>query len=276
MKLAVIGKDVSKSLSPAMHACILDSMGVQYTYETVSIPPEQFPSRAEQLFSRFDFFNVTIPFKADIMPYLAAVEGDARTFGAVNTVVSRTRTGYNTDGLGFCLMLENAGISVAGRRVLVLGAGGAGRSCIYKLAEGGARVFAYERSSERLAAVFREFGNFTPLAQVPPAPFDIIVNCTGIGMHDTVGKTPSVRTSAGEVPVGEALFAGCTAAVDLIYEPAQSEFLRIAAACGKRTVNGAAMLFYQAYYSDCIYLGKTPSASEAKKLYQQYSGGSEV
>lgn len=273
LKLAVIGKDVSKSLSPAMHAFLLGKMGAAHTYEAVSIPPAQFADCAPALFSRFDAFNVTIPFKADIMPFLGSIEGDARTFGAVNTVVSRTRTGYNTDGLGFLLMLENAGLDIKGRTALVLGAGGAGRSCIYKLAQAGAAVFAYERSAGRLDAVHAELGGFVPLRTVEPASYDLIVNCTGIGMHDTVGKTPSVRTARGEVPVGEELLSRCGAAVDLIYEPAQSEFLHIAASLGKKTVNGNAMLFYQAYYSDCIYLERAPSAAEAKTFYEQYTGG---
>lgn len=273
LKLAVIGKDVSKSLSPAMHAFLLGKMGAAHTYEAVSIPPAQFADCAPALFSRFDAFNVTIPFKADIMPFLGSIEGDARTFGAVNTVVSRTRTGYNTDGLGFLLMLENAGLDIKGRTALVLGAGGAGRSCIYKLAQAGAAVFAYERSAGRLDAVHAELGGFVPLRTVEPASYDLIVNCTGIGMHDTVGKTPSVRTARGEVPVGEELLSRCGAAVDLIYEPAQSEFLRIAASLGKKTVNGNAMLFYQAYYSDCIYLERALSAAEAKTFYEQYTGG---
>lgn len=273
LKLAVIGKDVSKSLSPAMHAFLLGKMGAAHTYEAVSIPPAQFADCAPALFSRFDAFNVTIPFKADIMPFLGSIEGDARTFGAVNTVVSRTRTGYNTDGLGFLLMLENAGLDIKGRTALVLGAGGAGRSCIYKLAQAGAAVFAYERNAGRLDAVHAELGGFVPLRTVEPASYDLIVNCTGIGMHDTVGKTPSVRTARGEVPVGEELLSRCGAAVDLIYEPAQSEFLRIAASLGKKTVNGNAMLFYQAYYSDCIYLERAPSAAEAKTFYEQYTGG---
>lgn len=273
LKLAVVGKDVSRSLSPAMHTFLLGKMGVPCSYEAVSIPPVQFAARVQELFERFDAFNVTIPFKADIMAYLNEIAGDARAFGAVNTVLSRTRAGYNTDGLGFMLMLENAGVQVQGARVLVLGAGGAGRSCIYKLSRAGAQVFAYERDGARLERVHRELGAFTPLGQVEALPYDLVLNCTGVGMHDTVGKTPCVRTQAGEESVGEWLLARCSAAVDLIYEPKQSEFLRIAASLGKKTVNGDAMLFYQAYYSDCIYLERTPSAAEAKAYYQQYSGG---
>ncbi len=209
-----------------------------------------------------------------IIPFLKKTEGDARVFGAVNTVVSATRTGYNTDGEGFALMLRNAGVEVAGRTALVLGAGGAGRSCCKKLADGGAVVSVYERDEERLQEVYREIGGFSPLTEVPFAPYDIVVNCTGIGMHDTVGKTPVVAFEGGaSEPVGEQLLSLCKTAVDLIYVPAQSEFLRIAASLNKRTVNGAAMLFYQAYYADCIYLRRGTDAAEAKALWDEYRGG---
>ena len=273
LKLAVVGKDVSQSQSPSMHTYILRNLGAKCSYETVSVPPAQFTERAEELFSRFDAFNVTIPFKGEIIPFLRRTEGDARVFGAVNTVVSATRTGYNTDGEGFSLMLKNAGVEIAGKTALVLGAGGAGRSCCKKLADDGAAVSVYERDEERLYGVYRELGGFSPLTEVPVAPFDIVVNCTGIGMHDTVGKTPAVVFSGGTAePVGGQLLSLCGTAVDLIYVPAQSEFLRIAASLGKKTVNGAPMLFYQAYYADCIYLGRTPDAAEAKALYEGYRG----
>ena len=172
--------------------------------------------------------------------------------------------------MGFLLMLENAGVSVQGKDVLVLGAGGAGRSCIKKLAEAGANVFAYERDEKRLEAVAKEFGCFVPLSEVEARRYDVIFNCTGIGMHKTVGMTPSVRTKAGEQPVGEELLSLCDTAVDLIYVPKESEFLRIARTLGKKTVEGGPMLFYQAYYGDCIYVGREPKAEEAKRLYEEY------
>lgn len=271
LKLAVIGKDVSQSLSPSMHTFVLQHMGADCRYDAVSIPPEEFPSRAEALFSEYDAFNVTIPFKGEIIPYLNELRGDAPVFGAVNTVLTCERAGYNTDGFGFLLMLKNAGVEVAGKSVLVLGAGGAGRSCIKKLTEAGAEVFAYERSAERLEQVFREFGGFTPLYKVPLRAFDIVLNCTGIGMHKTVGQTPSVTWENGsESPVEKTLLSLCDTAVDLIYVPAQSEFLRIAHMLGKKTVNGDSMLFYQAYMADCIYLGRTPDEGEAKNLWECY------
>ena len=132
-----------------MHTFILQKLGAKCSYERVSVPPAQFMERAEELFSRFDAFNVTIPFKGEIIPFLKKTEGDARVFGAVNTVVSATRTGYNTDGEGFALMLRNAGVEVAGRTALVLGAGGAGRSVIKKLADAGVEEDIYPVSARK-------------------------------------------------------------------------------------------------------------------------------
>lgn len=275
LNLAVIGKDVSQSQSPAMHAFILKKFGTECVYDKVSLSPEGFYKSAEELFSRYDAFNVTIPFKTDIVPFLRECRGDAALFGSVNTVTTRERTGYNTDGYGFMLMLENAGIRVAGKTALVLGAGGSGRSCVRKLAEAGAEVFAYSRTAKRLQTVYREFGGFTPLDAVPLRPFDLVVNCTGIGMHDTVGQAPAVRCADGTDVTVKDLLALCGAAVDLIYEPKQSEFLRIARSLGKKTVNGGSMLFYQAYMADCIFLNGKPDAAEAKAFFREYMEGEE-
>lgn len=259
-KLAVIGKDVSQSASPQIHLFIARQLGIDISYENISIPEEEFETRVGELFSAYDGFNVTIPYKLSVIPHLKCIEGDARVFGAVNTVVSRTRTGYNTDGYGFMQMLDAAGIDVADKKVLLLGAGGAGRSVAKKLADGGAQVEIFDRRIQNAVSVAEEFGGIFVLEDVKPRPVDIIINATGVGMHRTVGISP----------VGEEIIKHCSTAVDLIYVPAQSEFLRIAANLGKKTLNGAAMLFYQAYYSDCYYFGLTPDPVTAAKLFGKY------
>ncbi len=272
LKLAVVGKDVSQSISPPVHKFILSRLGEDCTYEKLSIPPAEFSARAEELFARYDGFNVTIPYKAEILPYLKGLQGDGLSFGVVNTVLTKERLGDNTDGFGFMTMLENEGVFVKGKRVLVLGAGGAGRSCIKKLAEAGAEVFAFSRTAARVKQVYDEFGCFTPLSAINREEgFDAVINCTGIGMHDTVGQTPNVLWTDGSIsPVGEEFLSRCQTAIDLIYVPKQSEFLRIAKGLGKRTINGEAMLFYQAYLSDCIYLRRKPDRAEAKALWEEY------
>lgn len=269
LKLAVIGKDVSKSLSPQMHRFILKRMGYTCEYEKISLSKEELEKSGEELFSRFDGFNATIPHKQNILPFLKKLEGDAGVFGAVNTVVTKTRTGYNTDGTGFVTMLEDAGFSVKGKRVLVLGAGGAGRSCIYALNEAGAEVTAYEHDHGRLNAVYSDFKQFTPKTALDSFDFDIIVNCTGIGMHDTVGKTPFVPDEEGGDCILK-LVENCEAAVDLIYEPKESELLRLARERGKRILNGEAMLFFQAYAADCIFTNTARDMKFAKTLWKEY------
>lgn len=261
MKLAVIGKDVSQSQSPKMHGFILKKLGVEdFTYEKVSISSEEFEDKVEEIFSTYDFFNVTIPFKLDVMPHLNEIVDDAKIFGAVNTIKSRARRGYNTDGLGFMLMLKNNGVEVSGKRALVLGSGGAGRSVTKKLLDGGADVEVFDVNKESLKRVCDEFPPAKMLESLENKSYDIIVNCTGVGMHKSVGISP----------VSEQLISLCSVAVDLIYVPEKSKFLEIAESCGKKIINGMGMLFYQAYYADCIFLGIEADEKKAKEFFEEY------
>lgn len=260
LKMAVIGKDVSKSLSPEMHTFIMQNLGMGCTYDAVSIPESEFETRICGILEKYDTLNVTIPYKLSIIPYLKKIHGDAEVFGAVNTVKISSGEGYNTDGEGFLLLLENGGVEVKGKTVLVLGSGGVGRSVIKKLLDAGSETFAYDLNKESLRSVKEEFPAFTALDKIENRPYDIIINCTGVGMHKTEGISP----------VGKELLSLCETAVDLIYVPKKSEFLRLAEEAGKKIVNGESMLFYQAYYADCIFIGKDPSAREAKELFEKY------
>ena len=260
LKLAVIGKDVSKSSSPEMHKFIAEKMGNEISYIKLSIAENEFENKVEDLFNEFDGFNVTIPYKLSVMPHLDRIEGDAEVFGAVNTVRTSDKSGYNTDGMGFSLMLKNNGVDVNGKSVLVLGAGGAGRSVAKKLADAGAEVFVYDMRTENSHAVANEFNGVTALEKVESRPYFAVINATGIGMHKTEGISP----------VGEDLLSLCSVAVDLIYTPKKSRFLEIAEALDKKIINGEAMLFYQAYYAECIYFCVQPNESQAKKLFGEY------
>lgn len=260
LKLAVIGKDVSKSTSPQIHSFIAKELGVEISYERISIPEAEFEGKIKGLLKSYDGLNVTIPYKLEIIPYLKSVEDDARWFGAVNTVVTSSLTGYNTDGLGFMQMLESNGVQVKGERVLLLGAGGAGRSVAKKLADAGALVKIYDKNSANAQAVETEFIGVRAVDEVIARPRKLIINATGVGMHRTEGTSP----------VPAEILKECDVAVDLIYEPEKSEFLRIAESLGKKIINGRAMLFYQAYYSDCYYFGLTPSPETAAELFKKY------
>ena len=260
LKMAVVGKDVSKSLSPSMHTFILNKLNVLCTYDKVSIKEEDFDKEFPKVLKEYDTLNVTIPYKLSCIEYLNEIKDDALVFGAVNTIDARSNIGYNTDGMGFSLMLQNASIDVKGKTVLVLGSGGVGRSVIKRLLDDGAIVYGFDLNEESLMNVSKEFKGFIPLKEIKNEPYDIIVNCTGIGMHKTEGISP----------VSEDLLKLCNTAVDLIFVPEKSEFLRLAEINGKRIINGKAMLFYQAYYADCYFLGIKKDANLAKKMFEEY------
>ena len=259
VRLGLAGKDVSKSLSEKMHTFILSEWGIECDYKRFSVAPDEFDGVMRTLLGDFDGFNVTIPYKRDVFGYLDEVVGDALTCGAVNTVVCATKKGYNTDGVGFLQMLQNADIAVKDKKVLILGAGGSGRSSAVALKNAGANVYMYRRNREELEETCAQLG-VTPIQNPEAGGYDIIINTTGVGMHDTEGCSP----------VGVKAFDGAKIAVDLIYTPAESEFLRLAKTQGLQTLNGASMLFYQAYHADCIFLNKKADAAEAKALYEKY------
>jgi shikimate dehydrogenase len=258
-KLAVIGKDVSKSISPQIHAFIAKRLNIDISYDKISIPEDEFESRIDGIIQTYDGVNVTIPYKIVIKSHLEKVVGDGKIFGAVNTVLCGNLTGDNTDGLGFMLMLVNNGVNVAKKKALVLGAGGAGRSVVKKLTDAGAEVYVYDKNFSNSCALGKEFG-VSALCDIKSDDYFLIVNATGVGMHKTEGLSP----------VDEEVLNRCEVAIDLIYVPEKSAFLKIAESLGKKIINGKAMLFYQAYYADCIFFGLKPDVGQAKTLFTQF------
>lgn len=259
VRLGLIGKDVSKSTSDKVHTFILSQWGINCIYQKFSVDIDTFDDTMRMLIGDFDGFNVTIPYKRDVLSYLNETVGEALQCGAVNTVLCNSLKGYNTDGVGFLQMLESENVTVKGKKVLILGAGGSGRSVAVTLKNAGATVYMYRRNKPELLETVNELGVFA-VDDAETGGFDIVINTTGVGMHDTTGISP----------VTEKAFLGATCAVDLIYYPKQSQFLSIAKQKGLQTINGEAMLFYQGYYADCLFVERTPDSAEAKKLYEKY------
>lgn len=261
LRLALVGKDVSKSESERIHRFILSKFHAQCGYENISVGMDEFHNFIYRLLGDFDGFNVTIPYKREVMEYLNDFQGDAAVCSAVNTVVNATKTGYNTDGVGFMHMLAWSGVQVKDKTTLVLGAGGAGRSCANALKNAGAQVFLYQRTTDELIENCQRLGvQAAKEEQILQGGFQILVNCTGVGMHDSEGKSPLPSTA----------FDGAEWAIDLIYVPPTSQFLRQASIKGVQTLNGEGMLFFQAYYADCIYLQRQPNRLEADAFYSEY------
>lgn len=242
MHYGLLGGKLGHSLSPQIHRLFFDHTGIKGSYELLETPAEQLARRTVQLRSSYRGCNVTIPHKVEIMKLLDVVAPEAQAIGAVNTVafVGGRAMGYNTDYFGFARMLESNGIDAAGKTAAVLGSGGAARAVVKYFADIGTRdIYLVTRSPQHID---RHFFSICP--QIKVIDYDgllkvqgeVIVNCTPVGMY------PDTAAS----PVREAVMATFGSAVDLIYNPRETLFLKQAAAAGKKSVNGLFMLVAQA------------------------------
>ena len=259
----VFGDPVDDNPTGVVEEAAFAAKGLNYRYLTIRVQPDDLETAmAAVRVLGMKGINLTMPHKVKVLSYLDELSEAASIIGAVNTVIHKDGRlyGENTDGKGFVTALGNAGIALEGKRVTMLGAGGAGRSAAKKLLDCGAEVYIYDKSSTNAKTVASEFEGVKYLENINLTPYYAVINATGVGMHKTEGVSP----------VGKELILQCEIAVDLIYVPETSEFLRIAKELGKKTVNGEAMLFYQAYYADCVFFFFLPSADTAKAVFEEF------
>lgn len=253
-RYAVIGNPVGHSLSPRIHAHFAVATGEDISYGT--LPADAFRGAAEEFFERRGRgLNVTLPFKLDAFEWVSergTVHGPARAAGAVNTIaVSAGRVhGYNTDGVGLLRDLEhNLGVGIAGRHVLVLGAGGAVQGVLGPLLDAGPRRLTVANrtvsKAERLAAAFAG----AEAAGLPDldADYDVVINGTSAGV---AGGRPAI---AAGVVAGAFCY-------DMFYTlDGETPFCRWCGECGAaRTAGGLGMLIEQAAESFFLWRGVRP------------------
>jgi shikimate dehydrogenase len=180
--------------------------------------------------------NVSMPHKQAVIPHLDALDETARAIGAVNTInhVDGRLTGYNTDCIGAVRALQEGG-TLPGKRLALLGAGGAARAIAYGAREAGATVTVFNRTSARGEALAHDFGlTFGgSLADFDAAHFDIVVNATAAGF-----RAPDVNPIAGRL-------APHLLVMDAAFIPVRSRLIRDAAAAGCRTIDGTRMMLHQ-------------------------------
>jgi shikimate dehydrogenase len=192
--------------------------------------------------------NVTMPHKQAVIPYLDALDDTAREIQAVNTIDNRDGflTGYNTDCIGAVRALEEA-TSLDGRRLALLGAGGAARAIAWGARGAGARITVFNRTQERGEAMAKELGLACggTLADFDPAGFDGVVNATAAGF-----RAPDVN------PLLPAQLASHLFVMDAAFIPVRTRLVRDAEALGCRTVDGTRMLLHQFCGQIELYTGK--------------------
>jgi len=240
------GRPVSHSLSPAMHNAAFESLGVDAAYV---------PLAAADLDDLFDGIrvlgaagaSVTAPFKVGVMTRVATLDTDAALTGAVNTLVRGAGgwRGCNTDVEGF--RAGCAGVELGGRRVAVLGTGGAARAVALAARRAGAAVTCYGRDRAQADALAAALGVGAALRPVPARSWDVLVNATPIG----------TRPDAEQSAFPESAYDG-SVAYDLVYNPARTRFLREASASGCRTIGGLEMLVAQASRQIALWTGRRP------------------
>lgn len=220
MKCGLLGRKLGHSYSPQIH-----SMLGSYSYELFEKEPEQLEDFLKN--SDFDGINVTVPYKKAVIAYLDELSPIARKLCTVNTIVRRNGKliGHNTDYFGFSTMVRESGFDPTGKKVLVLGSGGASNTAVAVLEEMGANVIVISRSGEN---------NYENLHLHRDAV--AIVNATPVGMYPHVGVSP----------VELNMFPKLEAVLDVVYNPARTQLLLDAECAGIPTINGLLMLVAQA------------------------------
>lgn len=238
----LLGRTLGHSFSPQIHKELAD-----YEYRLFEVEPEQLGAFLES--GSFDAINVTIPYKQAVIPYLSRVSDRAARIGAVNTILRQpdgSLVGDNTDYDGFAYLLRCSGIDVAGKKVLVLGSGGASRTAVAVLTDLGARE----------VLVISRHGDNTYEGLDRHADADVIVNTTPVGMYPNNGQSP----------VSLSRFPRLSGVVDVVYNPARTAILLEAQKRRIPNVNGLPMLVAQAKRAAELFLGASIPDGEIDRI----------
>jgi len=258
--IALIGDPVERSLSPAMHNAAFEALGLDYAYLALRVPQAALEGAiASARVINMAGMNVTHPHKINILSLLDDLDESAELVGAVNTVKNdRGRLiGYNTDGAGAVRALESEVGKLAGRKVLLLGAGGAARAIAFSLAEKEAELTIANRTASRAkelaTAIKRNSGADVGRTGIGRGELarameraDILINATTVGMYPDVNRA---------LVTADMMHRGLIVN-DIVYEPLQTRLLREAKKADARAVTGLGMLIHQGALSFEIWTGR--------------------
>lgn len=242
MKCGLLGRKLGHSYSPQIHS----QLGT-YSYNLHEIAPENLGDFL--LNGDYHGLNVTIPYKKDVIPYCTELSDTARRLGAVNTIVRRadgSLIGHNTDYFGFSSLLSRSGLQVSGKKVLVLGGGGASATVTAVLNEQNAEVVVISRSG---------VNNYDNLYLHRDA--SVIINTTPVGMY------PNVGVAAVDI----AAFPKLEGVIDVVYNPARTKILLETEKRGLLAENGLWMLVAQAKESAQWFTGKEIPDTEIDRIH---------
>ena len=278
--VGLLGGDVRYSLSLRLHNEAFTSLGLDWVYLPLPVQAGDETRLVDAIRGMramgFVGANVTMPFKESVIPHLDEITPSASRIGAVNTIridTSGRLIGGNTDAIGFISDLSANEITLPGRPVVILGAGGAARAVAFGLAERGCGpMIIANRTSQRAGRLREDLARYFPAQKVAVTPWPmradnidpgaLIINCTPVGMHN-------VRTPTGAASPWPVRFTPDQVVVDLVYAPLVTPMLAAARADGARALTGLGMLVQQAALSFAWWTDEAPPVREMRAALEE-------
>lgn len=257
MKFALIGEKLGHSYSKIIHDKYFKYKGLKCTYDLVEIPKGELNNKLSLMKESGYFgFNVTIPYKIDVMSMCDEVSKEARKIKSVNTVKfsDDKMQGFNTDYHGLKLALSVNGIELKNKSVVILGTGGASKAVSALASDLGCHSITY------VSRTAKNDLDYKCITYDDLICGDVIINTTPVGMYPNTEISPLSS------------FVSFETAVDLIYNPNETLFLKSAKDNGLKTVNGLYMLVAQALYSQSIWHDNEPDTELIDKIYNEMRG----
>ncbi len=258
----IIGDPVAHSLSPAMHNAGYEALGIdnQFVFLGAQVKVEDVGLITDAMHKMgIHGLTCTIPHKIEVMKFLDEIDETAKKIGAVNTVLNKNGKliGFNTDWLGAVIPLEKI-TTLSGKKVLVLGAGGAARAVVFGLLKKRANVKIFNRTKAKAVKLAKEFNcQTTDLKEESEiSDFDIIINTTSVGM----------KPLENETPISTKFINNKQIVFDIVYAPFETKLLKEAKKRGAKIVRGVEMLLYQGTAQFEIYTGHKAPEEVMRKI----------
>ncbi len=246
-QFAVIGDPIAHSLSPILHQETYGQLGIEADFKKIHVPSDSL--QPFMVSNNLDGFNVTIPHKQSIIPFLDVLHESAQTIGAVNCV--HDGKGYNTDWIGFLKAMEINNVELTGKDCVILGAGGAARAVAYALIQASVKsISIFNRTHEKaeeLSLWIQKISNNKTITHEHTNTshhVDIIINCTPLGMWPDTESVPKIEIQKGQI------------LADTIYNPMETTWLKKGKDLGAKTIGGLDMFIAQGLASADIWFGE--------------------
>lgn len=261
--LGVLGERLSHSLSPDINQYLMKEEQIQGSYHVLEMEKQDVPKVPELMrMLNIRGLNVTIPYKEDMMKYVDEISNPAREIGALNTICLKDGKtyGYNTDYIGILRMFRQNGVELQDKEVQILGNGGAARAVIVAFHDAGAKkITVAGRRKGALQELQTDFPYIQTVSYEEIGRGDIIVNTTPVGMYPKTGVSV----------VGKEVIQKFHVAADIVYNPLETEFLKIAKEEGLQIVTGLRMLIDQAIGSHEIWFGHEIKKDISEEIHKK-------